>query len=174
VFAERIVRGRLALRLTRRRQTVILTLIPVVFAFAVWGSQGTTAAAEDPVTAKAVRSDMVVAVGGVGRIIQAKAPGTIARPSSGSAGGTGSGSGSASGGDAPADAVFPRTTGQITKYLVRRGQRVRAGQALAILDDGGVADAAIKQARNDIATAKIELRQKQKSDPLKGIPATSS
>jgi HlyD family secretion protein len=176
VFAETIVRGRRALRLTRRRQTVILTLIPVVFAFAVWGSQGTTAAAEDPVTAKVVRGDIVVDVGGVGRIVQAGAPGAIARPSSGGTGGTaaGSGSGSAGGGDVPADAVFPRATGQITKYLVRRGQRVRAGQALAILDDGGVADAAIKQARNDIATARIELRQKQTSDPLKGTPPTSA
>jgi HlyD family secretion protein len=178
VFAEAIVRVRRALRMTRRRQMFFLCLIPVVFGFAVWGgSQGGTAA--EAVTATGVRverNDLVVSVGGVGRIVQSRAAGLIARPSSGGSGG-GSGSGSGSGSataDTPADAVFPGTSGRIKRYLVRRGQRVVAGQTLAVLDDGGVAAAAVRQARNEIATAQVELRQKRTSDPLTGIPATSA
>jgi HlyD family secretion protein len=170
VFAEAIERVRRALRLTRRRQTLILVVIPVLFGFAVWGSQGETAAGEAASTAPVVRRDLVVSVGGVGKIVEARASGLIARPSSGGSGG--SGSGSAATPDTPADAVFPRTSGRIKRYVVRRGQRVVAGQTLAVLDDGGVAAAAVKQARNEVGTAQIELRQKRTSDPLKGIPAT--
>ena len=178
MFAEAIMKGRRVLHLTRRRQqALILCLIPVVFGFAIWGSQGGTAAEPDPNSTLVVREDMVVSVGGVGRIVQAKAPGVIARPSSSgpATGATGSGSGSGSGsaaGDATADAVFPRASGRLKRYTVRRGQRVVAGQTLAVLEDGGAAAAAVRQARNEIATAQIELRQKRTSDPLKGIPAT--
>ena len=163
------VRGIGGLRLTRRQQAIILCLIPVVFAFSVWGLQGTTAAGEDPTSAQAQRGDLVKTVGAVGKIVQANAPGAIARPSGGS--GTSTGAGTATP-DTPADAVFPRTTGQIKRYLVRRGQRVVAGQPLAVLDDGGAAAAAVRQARNDVATARLELRQKRTSDPLTGTPAT--
>ena len=172
MFAEAIVRGRRALRLTRRRQTLVLCMIPIAFGFAVWSSQGTTAAEENIATARVERGDMVIAVGGVGRIVQAKAPGAISRPSSGGSGGGSGGGGSAA--DTPADAVFPQGTGRIKRYLVRRGQRVVAGQPLALLDDGGAAAAAVKQAANEVATARVELRQKRTSDPLKGIPATGA
>jgi HlyD family secretion protein len=178
VFAEAIVKLRQALRLTRRRgQMIILCVIPVVFGFAVWGSQGGTAAQADPATAIAERGDLVKSVGGVGRIVQARASGLIARPSSGGTGGSGSGSGSgsaAASADTSPDAVFPRTSGRIKRYAVRRGQRVVAGQVLAALDDGGAAASAVRQARNALSTARIELRQKQTSDPLKGIPATGA
>jgi HlyD family secretion protein len=175
VFAEAIVRGRQALRLTRRRQTLILVMIPVVFAFAVWGSQGETAAGE-PAAGRVVRDDLVRSVRGVGRIVQARGPGLIARPSSGSGGGTSisSGSAGAATADTSADAVFPRSSGRIKRYVVRRGQRIRAGQTLAVLDDGGTAAAAVRQAANALHTARIELRQKRTSDPLKGIPATGA
>jgi HlyD family secretion protein len=171
VLAEGMERGRRTLRLTRRRQTIILCLIPVVFAFGVWGSTGETAAEAQTASARVVRNDMVVTVGGVGRIVQARGPGLIARPSGGS--GT-SGSGSAASADTPADAVFAQTSGRIKRYAVRRGQRVTAGQTLAVLDDGGAAVSAVRQANNALATARVELRQKRTSDPLKGIPATAA
>jgi RND family efflux transporter MFP subunit len=170
VFAE-FVRGPRGLRLTRRQQVFLLCLIPVVVGFSVWGLQGSTAAGEDPQSATVARGNMVVTVGGVGRIVQANAPEAIARPSPPSGGG---GTGSAAATDAPADAVFPHTTGQIERYLVRRGQRVVAGQALAVLSDGGAAAGAVRQAANELATARLELRQKRTSDPLKGIPPTSA
>jgi HlyD family secretion protein len=176
LFAEIVSRVR-DLRPTRRQQILFLCLFLVALAFAVWGLQNPTAAEEDPTTAEATRGNMVVSVGGVGRIVQAKAPGAIARPSSGGTGGTGTGGTGAGAGsgsaDAPADAVFPRTSGQIKRYLVKRGQRVVAGRPLAVLDDGGVAASGVRQARNELATAQLEMRQKRTSDPLKGIPATA-
>jgi HlyD family secretion protein len=45
---------------------------------------------------------------------------------------------------------------------------------MAYLDDGGVAAGALLQARNELATALLELRQKRTSDPLiTGIPPTT-
>jgi RND family efflux transporter MFP subunit len=173
VFAEAMVRGRRALRMTRRRQTWILCLIPIVFAFGVWGSTGGTAAEADAAAARAERNDMVVSVGGVGRIVQARAAGLIARPSS-SGGSGGAGSGPAAQADTPSDAVFPRASGRIKRYAVRRGQRVVANQTLAVLEDGGAAASAVRQAANEVRTARIELRQKRTSDPLKGVPATGA
>jgi HlyD family secretion protein len=170
VFGEK-VRGLRGLRLTRRQQVFILCLIPVAFGFSVWGLQGPTAAAEDPTSAQAERGDLVKTVGAVGRIVQAKGPGAIARPSGGGGGSTG---GSPAVADTPADAVFPGTTGQIKRYLVKRGQRVVAGQPLAVLTDGGVAASSVRQARNDLATARLELRRIRTSDPVKGLPATSA
>jgi HlyD family secretion protein len=173
VFAEIVSRVR-GLRLTRRQQVLVLCLIAIALGFSIWGLQGPTAASEDPTSVQAKRGDMVKTVGGVGRIVQAKAPAAIARPSSGGTGGGGAGAGGGSAAsDAPADAVFPRTAGLIERYLVRRGQRVVAGQTLAVLDDGGVAQSAVRQAKNDLATARLELRQKRTSDPIRGIPATA-
>jgi multidrug efflux pump subunit AcrA (membrane-fusion protein) len=56
--------------------------------------------------------------------------------------------------------------------LVAPGQRVRAGEAIALLDDGGTAASALAQARDELATARIELSQKRVSDPANGSPAT--
>lgn len=52
------------------------------------------------------------------------------------------------------------------------GQEVKAGQPLAVLDDGQASAAALAQAKSDLATAQLELRQKRTSDPLRGIKAT--
>ena len=149
----------------------------------VWQFQGgASAPAANPV-AKAVRGDIVVSVGGVGRVVQATPSAQIVVPAAGAAsagsgsvastGPTGTG-GSTSGGGAtaPADAVFSRVSGRVMRFVVAPGQHVVAGQALAFLDDGGSASAIIKQARNDVSTALLEMVQKQTSDPLKGFPAT--
>ena len=171
MFTVRIVTPRRNLVLTLRRRTlVLLALVPVGIWFGALGLQGGVAAAEDLPTAEAARDDMVVAVGGVGRIIQAGAAAPIVTPTK--AGSSAGASGSTVGSEAPADAVFPRASGQISRFLVVPGRRVITGQPLALLDDGGLAAAATRQALNDLATARLELRQKRTSDPLNGVRAT--
>lgn len=151
----------------RARVKYVVALALVAFAAAVvaWqlesGSAPTTAA---PAGFKAARGDLTVTVGGVGRIVQAgeptQAPTTAA--------------GATPSGETPGFPVFARVTGQVTDLLVASGQHVTAGEPLALLDDGGVAAAAISQAQMDIATARVELRQKRTSDPLRGLPPTKA
>lgn len=147
-----------------RRALIWLALaVAVGAAVGVWKLQGNAVAAEALPSATATRGDIVVSVGGVGRIIEAKAPDQIAA-------GTGTGSGASAAANAPANAVFPGAAGHVRQLLVVPGQRVRAGSPLAILDDGGAAARAIIQAQNDLAIARLELQQKRKSDPAKGLP----
>ena len=151
-----------------RRALAVLALVAAIGAgITVWQLQGEAVAKESLPVVKATRGDLVLSVGGVGRIVEAAAPAqtTGAQPA-------GSGAASGSGGSAPAGAVFPRSAGQIARLLVSPGQRVVAGQPLARLDDNGSAAAAVEQARNELATARLELAQKQTSDPNKGLPAT--
>jgi RND family efflux transporter MFP subunit len=68
--------------------------------------------------------------------------------------------------------VFPAASGRVARILVTLGEGVRAGQSIAVLDDGGTAATALVQARDDLATARAELLQKRISDPAKGSPAT--
>jgi HlyD family secretion protein len=141
--------------------------------FAVLKSAGGASAAEASV-ATASREDLVVTVGGVGRIVEANASGSVvlaASSGSSSSSSSSSSDGSSIGASARPDAVFPRATGRLSRYLVEPGQHVRAGQALAVLDDGQASAAALAQARSDLALAQLELRQKRTSDPLKGIRA---
>ena len=157
--------------LPQRRALVLFGLVPVAIVAVVWGLQGGSAAAEDTPAATATRDDLVVSVGGVGRIVQAKAARPIATPSS--AAGSASASGSTTA-EAPPDAVFPSASGRISRFLVAPGDLVVSGDPLALLDDGGAAAAGVRQARNELSTALVELRQKETSDPLTGIPATSA
>lgn len=140
---------------------------------------GTSApAAEPPITV--TRGNVVVSVSGVGRAVEARSSpyaatgargsGTAGSGAGGGAGGSVTGQGANAG--SPAGAVYPGTNGDLVRYLVAVGRPVRIGQPLALIDDHGVADAAAKQARNDLATARVELRQKRTSDPVKGIPPT--
>jgi len=166
----------------QRRALVVLALAGAIAIASHLGAgwlQSAPAAAESGAVARAARDDVVLTVGGVGRIVQAGPSTEIALPST-----AGSGSGStvpASGGSggtsaAPAGtsatAVFPRTSGSLRRFLVVPGQRVAAGQALAVLDDRGSSAAAIAQAQNHVAMAFVELRQKRTTDPLKGLPPT--
>ncbi len=153
-------------RLFKRAERGLIWLALGMLASAVigiWKLQGDAVAADAVSTAAATRGDIVVSVGGVGRIIEAKAPDQIA------AGGVGSNASGAS--SAPANAVFPGAAGYVRQLLVVPGRRVSAGTPVAILDDGGAAARAIVQARNELAIARLELRQKQTSDPTKGLPA---
>jgi HlyD family secretion protein len=154
-----------------RRAFAPLGLAVIAIALGFWGVlRGGSAAANDAPAATATRGDLVVSVGGVGRIVQAKASRPIATPAP--PGGTSTASAPATPTEAPPDAVFPRTSGRVSRFLVAPGDLVVAGAPLALLDDGGVAAAGVGQARNDLATAQVELRQKRTSDPLTGVPAT--
>ncbi|HEY6067716.1 MAG TPA: efflux RND transporter periplasmic adaptor subunit [Gaiellaceae bacterium] len=131
-------------------------------------------------TAAVGRGDVVVTVGGLGRIVEANASGLISLPGSStsssgataSATGSTAGTGSAGGASVSAGAVLPRASGRISRLLIAPGARVTAGEVVALLDDGGTAAAAVAQARNDVATTSIELLQKRTKDPLKGLPPT--
>jgi HlyD family secretion protein len=156
--------------------------VALIAGVGLWQLFADSAPASTPV-ARAVKGDLVVSVGGVGRIVQATSSAQISVPgaagssgtstpgAAGSPGGTGNTSGGAS--TAPGDGVFPRTTGRVVKFLVAPGDSVRAGQPLALLDDGETAATTKTLARNDVQTALLELLQKRTSDPSKGLPATS-
>jgi len=167
----------------QRRALVVLALAGAIAIASHLGAgwlQSAPAAAESGAVARAARDDVVLTVGGVGRIVQAGPSTEIALPStagSGSGGSTVPASGGSGGTSAPpaatsATAVFPRTSGSLQRFLVVPGQRVAAGQALAVLDDRGSSAAAIAQAQNHVAMAFVELRQKRTTDPLKGLPPT--
>ena len=66
----------------------------------------------------------------------------------------------------------PRRSRARRPFSRRAGPTCLVGQPIAILDDGNAAAIAIAQARNDAATARLELRQKETSDPAKGPPPT--
>jgi HlyD family secretion protein len=157
------------LLLTRR----VLAGVAVVAAaagttVALWPLHGGGDARASVATAAATRGDIVLSVGGVGRIVEAGAAGQIAVPAS--APPVGGSTPTSAPSSAPADAVFPSATGHVVRFLVTPGRHVRAGDPIAVLDDGSAAAIAIEQARSDMATARLELRQKQTSDPANGLP----
>lgn len=158
---------RAMLDLMRGRRLVALALVVALGAgFCVLRLQSGAAAAEAPPGVEAVRGDIVVSVGGVGRIVETNDLGTAVTPAA--PGGTGSAQSSG----IPAGAVFPRTSGHLAAFLVAAGQRVAAGQPLALLDAGGSARDAVEQAEIDLAIARLELRQKRTSDPANGARPT--
>src|SRR6185436_8454889 len=143
----------------------------VLIGAAIWMAQsGQSASAPDTSTVTATRGDVVVTVGGVGRIVTGPVS-AIELPSSGS---SASGTTSASATSVSADAVFARATGHVVRLLVKPGQHVTAGEPLARLDDDGASEAAVQQAQLDLETTQIELAQKLHNDPQKGIPPTAA
>lgn len=155
----------------------VAAMVAIGASLAAWRLESAPAAQETPgAIAVASRGNVIVTVGGVGRIVQAGLATDIAVPaaagSAGSTGTTASGATTSAPTAASATAVFPQTSGHLARFLVAPGERVAAGQPIALLDDRGSAAAAIGQARNDVATALLELQQKRTSDPLKGLPAT--
>src|SRR5919201_949668 len=171
--------ARLPLSVRRPRRALVLVVGAAAVAIAIglsvaWLDSAPAASQSPGAVAKATRGNVVDTVGGVGRIVESGVSTDIAVPA---AAGTGGSSGATASGStaAPttsATAVFPQTSGRLARFLVSPGQVVAAGQPLAVLDDRGVAGAAIAQAQNDVATALAELRQKRTSDPLKGLPPT--
>jgi multidrug efflux pump subunit AcrA (membrane-fusion protein) len=126
-------------------------------------------------TATAVRGDILSTVGGLGRVVVARQSTQVTVPTGTSGSASSSSSPATSPGGqsaAPPGAVFATSVGHIAQYLVSPGQRVAAGQPIALLDDGGTTATAMQQARSDLASARLELAQKQLSDPAKGLPPT--
>jgi multidrug efflux pump subunit AcrA (membrane-fusion protein) len=177
------------MQLTSRPSLAALAVaVTIAAGVAVLLLQGGSAPRAAPAVAIVTRGDVVVSVGGVGRIAEAKAASQISVPGAAAGGGSATGSTAAGGtsgsppsasststgasGSASADSVFPRTSGRVSRLLVFPGRQVKAGQPLATLDDGGTAAGAVLQARYDVASALVDLRQKRTSDPLKGIPPT--
>jgi RND family efflux transporter MFP subunit len=160
---------------SRTRGLLFFTLAAAVvvgLVFLVVSLESAPAASEGAGTSvEATRGDVVVTVGGVGRIVQSGFVNEITVPSSTAAAAAGSGTTSTPT-SISATSVFPQTSGHVVRFLVVPGQHVAAGQTLALLSDRGITASAIAQAQNDVATAVVELRQKRKSDPLKGVPPT--
>lgn len=124
-------------------------------------------------TVAAARGDILSTVGGLGRVVVARQATQVTAPSGTPASTSPSGAPSSGGQtSAPSGAVFATAAGHIAQYLVSPGERVAAGQPIALLDDGGTSSAAGQQARSDVASARLELAQKQLSDPAKGLPPT--
>ena len=160
-------------RRPQRALAVTALVVVAVLGGGIWLVQsGQSAAAPDVSIVRASRGDVVVSVGGVGRIVTGGGASVIELPASG--GTTTSGSAAGSSSSAPADAVFAHVPGHVDRLLVKAGQHVSAGQPLARLDDDGALAAAVKQARFDFETARIELGQKLHNDPQKGPPPTAA
>ena len=153
-----------------RRAVVTLVLVGAgaTTALVVWPLHGGGGGAAAVPTAKAARGDVVLTVGGVGRVVSAGSANPIAVPA---APGPAATSGPAT---APADAVFATVSGRILRYLVSPGDRISVGRPLALLDDNGAAAAALAQAQSELETARLELEQKQKSDPARGLAPSAA
>ena len=147
-----------------RRRAVVWTVVVAIAAagvgLAVWftrgGSTPQAAAAVITVTRGNVRST----VGGVGRITEAAGSAQIVvgrgTPSGAASGGGSAANAGTGAAAAPPNAVFARAGGHLGRLMVAPNQRVRAGQLLAVVDDGGVAAAALAQAQNDYSSALLE------------------
>ncbi len=165
----RNIRGLIA-RLPKRVVVGLTVALLTVAALLAWERQPSRRSPQALRLATADRGEIVLTVGGIGRIVEARASNPIAVAAVASPGATAAASVGSS--TAPAGAVFPLASGRVSKLFVVPGRHVVAGQPLARLDDRGVAAAALTQARTDLASALVELRQKRTNDPLRGIPAT--
>jgi HlyD family secretion protein len=158
----------------RRRGFLFLTVGVTVITGLIFGilslESAPTATGADGNVVEATPGDVIVTVGGVGRIVQSGLAAEINVPSASSGGALAAAAGTSTSAVTSATSVFPQTSGTVMRFLVVPGQHVIAGQPLALLGDRGTAASAIALARNDVASAVVELRQKRTSDPLKGTP----
>ena len=161
---------RLLGRPSRRGLVALVAALAAAAGLTAWQLQGDAAATVSTSFATAVRGSLVVSVGGVGRIVPESAAAQL--PVAGSAGAAPGSAGQAAASAAVLGGVFPRASGRLVEFFVQQGQHVRAGQPLALLDDGGAAAATVRLAETDVAAALLELQQKRTSDPLRGVPAT--
>ena len=159
-------------RLTRRPAVAMLILIAGVGgALLVLRHRDGATQRAAPAMVRVARGDLAVTVGGVGRIVDARAvdaPAVAATSSSVTPGSP------ASPTPAPPGSVFPRASGSIARLLVSPGEKIHAGQVVAFLDDRGVTAASVRQSKTEVASARAELLQKQTSDPTRGLPPTTA
>ncbi|MDP9347140.1 MAG: hypothetical protein M3P44_15790, partial [Actinomycetota bacterium] len=164
-----------------------LAVATAVVAGVVWvGARGDGSPKPPGEVVSAERGEVAVTVGGIGHVNTLTGAALLAVPAStatSSGAGTSSpaggspasgagGSGGGGGSPAPADAVFPAATGHIARLLVRPGERVVAGQTIAVIADDGTIAGNVLQARSDLAAARLELAQKRVQDPVRGVPPT--
>ena len=133
-------------RPSRRALIWFAVVAAVVAGLSAWRLQGSAEAQASESVATATRGPIVVTVGGVGQIVD----GLSGQSASGS-------SASGAGSSAPANAVYPSTSGIVSDVLVAPGQQVAAGETLAVINDGGAAASAAAQAEIDLETALLEL-----------------
>src|SRR5689334_1170679 len=122
-----------------RRRTMLwaTAALLAIVGLGIWMLPSSTARSS-PATVSATRGDVTMTVGGVGRIVEARATMQITVPSTATGGGAGASTSSPAAAaspptSAPADAVFPTASGRVTRILVAPGQHVAAGQVVAIL-----------------------------------------
>ena len=132
-------------RPSRRALIWFAVAVAAVAALSVWRLHPSAEAQASQSVATATRGTIVVTVGGVGQIVD----GRFGQSASSSTTGGGT--------STPSNAVYPRAAGTVSNVLVAPGQRVSAGQTLAVVDDGGVADSTAVQAQIDLETALLEL-----------------
>ena len=160
----------------RRRGFLFLAVGAAVITgliFGILSLESAPAASADSNVVEATPGNVIVTVGGVGRIVQSGLAQEINVPTASPGGSLAAAPGGTStSAVTSATSVFPQTSGRVVRFLVVPGQHVAAGQPLALLGDRGTAVSAIALAQNDVATAVVELRQKRTSDPLKGIRPT--
>lgn len=134
--------GARPLRLSRRGVIWLAAVVAILVAGAALRSQDSAVAAE-PTVATAKEGPIVVTVGGVGQIVDGLAQ-TASQPS-------------ASGTATALNTVYPNVAGTLTSFELAPGDDVTAGQAVAVIDDGGAAAAALRQAEIDLETARLEV-----------------
>lgn len=148
----------------RRLLAAALTACAAAAAIAIWQLEQGSAAAPALDTVRVIRGDVVLSVGGVGRIVAAGEPAQI-DVSGGATGNNGGGT------SASPNTVFATTQGHVAALRVRPGQHVVRGQVLAVLRDGGAAVANVQQAQDDLATAQLELRRLLGVSPVDVVTA---
>ena len=154
--------------LRRALLTLVLLGAGSATAFVVLPRHGEGSGSTALPTATATRGDVVLMVGGVGRIVSARSANPVPIPAPQASATT---SGTAA---MPADAVFASASGRIARYLVAPGERISAGQPVAVFDDARAAADALDQARSELDAARLELKLKQTADPARGLPPSAA
>ena len=146
----------LANRGVKKRALLIgLALLVTGAGVAGWQLTGKVPTRAPVPTVVARRRNVVVTVGGLGKVVDVHAA-THAFAPSGSAGGS-TGSSSAAASASAGRAVFPSAAGRVVSVLVAPGQRVALGQPVAVLDSGAAnLNLVIAQASLDQARAQLE------------------
>jgi multidrug efflux pump subunit AcrA (membrane-fusion protein) len=179
------------LKLMRMRAVGGVAIAVAIATVIVWSQHRAGGpAATPPELVTVARGDVALTVGGIGHVTTLTGAASLAVPAAASGGGSGGASGSTStsavgpgaspgagtggGSLAVADTVFASAPGHVRSVLVKPGDRVAAGQPVAQLADDGTIAGGVLQARSDLATARLELAQRQVHDPARGLPPTQA
>lgn len=145
--------------MNRIASAALATAVVAAAGVSVWQLSAGGAASASPATTVASRGDVVVTVGGVGKIIPGSGGASIlSARGSGNASASGGASQAAGGGLADAGRlVYPQLAGHLTAVLVSAGEQVHAGQALVRIDPGAAVSNLVA-ARTAMEQAEAQLR----------------